>query len=268
VAGYKFDYEKKVAGGDIIRVKPYYFRASRLYWALRTIKSHRGKLLDVGCGAGDFLEAFSFYRKDLSLTGIDLSKKSVGLAKKRNIRAKFLVADAHKLPFKDHSFDIVTCFDMIEHVKNPELVLSEIGRVLKPPGVFHSFIPTEKNIFSFEGFLIKLGWKGKEIYAGHPQHFSFEQIKKMLGKNGFKIINIAWGDHFIHQFAETVYFTLLSKRRKIYNRTVEGYLHLAEPSIINLALKLITRSVAAVSYFENRLLWWFPGLGVNITCKK
>jgi len=217
MSGYKFDYEKKVAGGDVIRLRPYYFRASRLYWALRAIKTYRGSLLDVGCGAGDLLEAFSFYRQDLNLTGIDLSHKSIALAKKRSLKARFLVGDAQALPFKDDSFDIVTCFDVIEHVERPEAVLGEIGRILKSSGIFQAFIPTEMNRLSLEGLLLKGGWKGKEIYAGHPHHFSLAEVKKMLKKNGFKIINLAWGDHLIHQLAEIAYFTFLSKRKKIYS---------------------------------------------------
>lgn len=56
MGGYKFDYETKVWGGDVIRLSPVYFRASRLCWALKALKKVKesGKVLDVGCGEGDF----------------------------------------------------------------------------------------------------------------------------------------------------------------------------------------------------------------------
>ena len=45
-----------------------------------------------------------------------------------------VVADAHKLPFDNESFDFITSYEVLEHVKDPDLVLSEINRVLKSSG--------------------------------------------------------------------------------------------------------------------------------------
>jgi len=266
MSGYKFDYEKKVWGGERLRINPFHFRASRLYFAVRQLKEKKGKLLDIGCGAGDFPEAFNYYLPNLKITAIDLSKKAIEKAKKRNIKAKFIVASAEKLPFKDNSFDVVTCFDVLEHVKSPEKMLGEIQRVLKPGGTLQSFVPTEDNVFSPEGFLIKLGWKAKEIYGGHPQHYSYGKVKKMFKENGFEIKKIRWGEHFTNQIIEIIYFTFISLRKKNLDSSVEGYIEDLKPSIKKYLFKFIKNFFSAISYFEARILSFIPGgLGIHIT---
>jgi len=135
--------------------------------------------------------------------------------------------------------------------------------------VFQSFIPIEDNIFSPEGFLIRLGWKAKEIYGGHPQHYSYSLVKEMLLKNGFEVKKIRWGEHFTNQIIEIIYFSYLSLRNKNNDNTVEGYLETSKPTLIIHIAKLIKNIFATISYIEARLFSWLPGgLGIHITCIK
>lgn len=269
MAGYKFDYETKVWGGEKLRLTPIHFRASRLYFALKELTGKKGKLLDVGCGAGDFLDAFAYYLPKLKLTGVDISKKAITEAKKRKIKADFKAASAEKLPFGAEVFDIVTCFDVVEHVRYPAKMLNEIARVLKKGGIFHTFIPAENNFFSPEGFLIKVGWRAKEIYGGHPQHYSYPEIKLMLAKSGFSVERVRWGEHFTNQIIEILYFSYLSLRGKNIRHSVEGYLENARSTPLIQIAKIIKNIFSTISYLEARLLSWFPGgLGVHLTCTK
>ena len=268
MSGYKFDYEKKVWGGEILRLSPIHFRASRLFWALKEIPNKKGKLLDVGCGVGDFVESFNYYRPGMDISAIDISKKAIVLAKKRKVRADFKAGDAQKLPFANNTFDVVTCFDLIEHVRYPKKVLKEIRRVLKPGGIFHTFIPTEKNLLSIEGLFIKLGWKGKEIYGGHPHHFSKRQVISWLEEAGFKVNKVRWGEHFVNQIIEVLYFSWLYIRGKNTKITVEGYLATSKSNIVIGIAKLIKSALATLSFIETIALFWFPGLGVHVTCSK
>ncbi len=268
MGGYKFDYEKKVWGGEILRLSPVHFRALRLKYALESLKDVKGKVLDVACGVGDFSEAIKYYRPDLEFFGIDISKKAVGIAQKRVLKAKFSVADAQKMPFKDNFFDAVLCFDLIEHVEFPQKVVSEIHRVLKPKGIFHSHVPIEKNLLSLEGILTQLGWKGKEVYGGHPHHFTLKEVKEMLEGGGFKIIKYRFGDHLFHQLLEIGYFSSLSFRGKNVGHTVEGYLGLAKPTLKVKLARLIKNIFAMISYSESKIFWWLPGVGAHVTCRK
>lgn len=268
MAGYLFNYEEKIWGGEKIRLTPIYFRATRLLHLLRALKDVKGRVLDVGCGVGDFVEAVKFYRPDLEVYGVDISKEAISQAKRRIKQGRFKVAEAENLPFKDNYFDAVACMDVLEHVEFPTKAIKEAKRVLTAGGVYNTFIPAEGNIYSMEGILLKLGWRAKEIYGAHPNHFTLAEIKDFFYKGGFKDLKIIWGDHIFQQIIEIVFFTLLSLRGKNINHSVEGYLGFAKPSLKIRILKVFKDILATICYFESRSLWWFPGLGVHVTCRK
>jgi 2-polyprenyl-6-hydroxyphenyl methylase/3-demethylubiquinone-9 3-methyltransferase len=118
--------------------------AAKLPWILeriREIGAPGHKVLDVGCGGG-FLSNDLAKRK-FTVTGVDLSPESIKIAKAHDIThsAKYVVANAYRLPFEDESFDIVTNMDFLEHVDDPKAVIRECSRVLKKDGLFfyHTF---------------------------------------------------------------------------------------------------------------------------------
>ena len=96
--------------------------------------------LDVGCGGGFLAEEFR--RLDLRVWGLDVSYNSTLAAQMHAARdphkvpITYVQGFAERLPFKDHSLDLVACCDMLEHVTDRQTVLEEISRVLKPGGIF------------------------------------------------------------------------------------------------------------------------------------
>jgi 2-polyprenyl-6-hydroxyphenyl methylase/3-demethylubiquinone-9 3-methyltransferase len=94
--------------------------------------------LDVGCGGGFLSEELS--RLGLSVTGVDPSGESIGVAREHaaqgGLSIDYRVSCGEKLPFADESFDMVFCCDVLEHVSDLGRVVSEISRVLRPGGIF------------------------------------------------------------------------------------------------------------------------------------
>ncbi|WP_297548990.1 class I SAM-dependent methyltransferase [Thermococcus sp.] len=98
----------------------------------------KGKVLDLGCGAG----GFSFLLEDLGfeVIGVDNSDYMLSLAqsfaKEKGSRVEFVKGDARNLPFEDSSFDYVLFIDNLVHFEPLELgkAFREIARVLKPGG--------------------------------------------------------------------------------------------------------------------------------------
>ncbi|MBV9281580.1 MAG: 3-demethylubiquinone-9 3-O-methyltransferase [Chloroflexi bacterium] len=96
------------------------------------------RTLDVGCGGGLLAEEFA--RLGCRVTGIDPSESSIETARAHAARSglgiKYVVGAGESLPFRDESFDIVYCCDVLEHVSDLDRVVAETARVLKPGGVY------------------------------------------------------------------------------------------------------------------------------------
>jgi len=90
----------------------------------------REKLLDVGCGRGDFLKEFKGL--GLEVFGLDHQESHSEILK--NIEVRYSNIENSPFPFNSEMFDIVFSKSVIEHLRNPENFIKEIYRVLKPGG--------------------------------------------------------------------------------------------------------------------------------------
>lgn len=159
-------------------------------WKWRTLKSMLngvdGKLLDVGCADGNLTAKIAAYLPKSKVTGVDLYKKSIEFAKKKNPKVEFLVADARKLPFKNKQFDIITCVEALEHIPNNASAVKEIRRCLKDRGTFIVLQDTDSAIFNFIWFFWTK-WKGKVWEGSHISCMKPDELVTLLKKNGFRI---------------------------------------------------------------------------------
>jgi O-antigen biosynthesis protein len=92
------------------------------------------RVLDAGCGTGyglAILEAAGAAH----MTGVDLAPDAVELTRTRVPGAEVVQGSVHALPFDDDTFDVVVCFEVIEHVERQDEALAELARVLAPDGV-------------------------------------------------------------------------------------------------------------------------------------
>jgi SAM-dependent methyltransferase len=106
------------------------------------------RVLDAGCGEGFVARLLLDRICGLRLTGCELSESALRLARAANPEATFARGSITALPFADRSFDVVCCFEVLEHLpgNGPELALAEFARVARQ-GVVLS-VPHEP-LFSF-----------------------------------------------------------------------------------------------------------------------
>jgi len=94
------------------------------------------KILELGCGRGDFL--LECHKEGLDVVGIDINPEYIKISeekiKKNSFRPHIIFAKGEKLPFENNYFDFVNCVEVLEHTENPEQVLKECFRVLKNNG--------------------------------------------------------------------------------------------------------------------------------------
>lgn len=136
--------------------------------AVDYINGLTGSVLEVGVGTGLSLE---HYKSDLRVTGIDFSDEMLAKAQRRVDRqglthVKHLrQMDARNLDFADASFDIVAAMHVLSVVPEPEKVMSEVARVLKPSGrvvITNHFVRTKGVLAALERasapFANVIGW--------------------------------------------------------------------------------------------------------------
>jgi SAM-dependent methyltransferase len=263
-----FDYETKMWGGHLVGLSPQYLGAMRLRYCLEDLEGLRGKVLEVGCGAGGMLRAIEAHRPDLALFGCDLSRRAVHQGRQVSSKVTLDVGDAYELPFEAGSFSGVVMFDVLEHLSDPRKALAEIARVLQPGGLFHIFVPCEGAWYTLHGLLAKLGWRAKEIYGGHIQRFTAVTLTQALEAEGFVVSNRRWSGHLVNQIVDAVYFSALSLRGKNTGASVEGYLQTARPGPLSSLIGILKSAIAVASYYESLLFAGIPGFGVHLLCKK
>lgn len=148
------------------------------------------KILDIGCADGLFTKVILEKSKASQIIGIDVLKSSIMWAKKhwKNKKIKFSLGNAHKLKYKNQSFDAVFALEVMEHVPEPQKVLKEIKRVLKRKGYGVFLVPTDSTLFRVVWFFWTKFWRGKIWDDCHIQSFSSKNtLAKMAKGIGFVI---------------------------------------------------------------------------------
>lgn len=126
-------YHWEMISRDIRKHHP--FLAARYHICMEMLGCVRGrKVLDLGCGDGALAGLIA--KAGGQVIGVDPSELGIELARKefarRGLRGKFYITSEH---VPDESCDVVVCTEVLEHVVDPEMLLKEIIRVLKPEGI-------------------------------------------------------------------------------------------------------------------------------------
>lgn len=154
---------------------------------LRGQKPDMRSLLDIACGGGFFLRAArDAGQGPLSMTGIDLSGEALKLAGRECPGALLLQSSAEALPFRDRSFDAVSCLGSLEHFLDIGRAVSEMRRVVKPGGLFLILVP---NLFWYKDILQVLR-TGDRLQRNqtHERFASLGEWKTLLAELGLRVL--------------------------------------------------------------------------------
>ncbi|OIP33343.1 MAG: hypothetical protein AUK23_03170 [Deltaproteobacteria bacterium CG2_30_43_15] len=169
-----------------------------------------GKLIDIGCGDGTFLELAKGCGWDVS--GIEPSKRATTFCVEKGLNV--FNQSYERVKFEDDSFNVVTSFVLIEHLCEPKKLLSYMFKILKPGGVA---LITTCNIDSYEAKQKGVAWDNL-IPPVHLIYFSPKTLSRMIGKIGFKKIDISTNAEIIVPEPGTLYYFFLANVKKILNR--------------------------------------------------
>jgi len=181
--------ERIIAGPHATKEK---FRFLKNFYGL----TFNGKfIVDVGGGVGGL--GIQAAQKGAHVTIIDISRVSLSLAIKNarsfgvNDNVSTVLADAHTLPIKEKSSDIIVLTDVLEHVFKPQIVLTEAHRTLDEGNGLYMIVP---NTFGIDGMTVDLAdyiirRLGKTI-PSHIKFFTKNRLVTLLTKAGFQTDSI------------------------------------------------------------------------------
>jgi len=143
----------------------------------------RGRLLDVGCGAGELLAAWSVQQE--SCVGVEPNRK-VALAARERTGLDIRPGTLADHPFPPESFDVVTISHVLEHVPDPGALLSRAAELLRPGGELLVWVP------NFESLLrpwMGAGWFPYEI-PRHRWHFRPGEVAALARTSGLRVVEV------------------------------------------------------------------------------
>ncbi len=146
------------------------------------------RLLDHGCGTGVFLEAA--VRRGYDAVGLDVSRYAIETL----VRERGLPAEQGTLESgwgRDASFDVVTSWDVLEHVPDPRETLAAIARVLRPGGVL---VATTPDVAGLDARLLGRRWYGFTKVPEHYYYYSRRTFGTLLRGAGLEPVHFErWG---------------------------------------------------------------------------
>ena len=141
-----------------------------------------GRLLDVGCGSGDWL--LSMRERGWQVDGLDFDEKAVNAARQTGLPIRHGSLEQQKFP--DDTFDAITLFHVVEHVPDPVQTLAECARILKKGGTLALFTP---NSASLSHRIFGADWRGLEP-PRHLHIFSMSSMRRALAVANFPEANV------------------------------------------------------------------------------
>jgi SAM-dependent methyltransferase len=199
--------------------------------------------LDIGFGTGAMLTFLSRYG---AVVGMDMSADAIRFARERCDRP-MLLGDITQVPLATGSLDLVTAFDIVEHVDDDGAALAELARVCRPGGHLLMTVPA----FQFL-------WGNQDVISHHRRRYTLAQVEQRIRAAGFVPKRLSY---FIALLFPAVAAVRVARRlRGEPKGEIKSDFTMTKPGFVN---DTLTRVFAA----EGRLLarWRLP-VGVSIVC--
>jgi ubiquinone/menaquinone biosynthesis C-methylase UbiE len=165
------------------------------------------RILDIGCGDGAITMMFKEKLGAKMVAGVDIAKDAITEAIGKGIDGHVVNLDSDKLPFDENSLDFIYCGEVIEHLFDPDNMLDEVFRVLKPNGLL---LLTTPNIASwYDRLSLLFGYQPISVSAilrhpeagrmfnfgtlagrEHVRFFTMRSMRFLLIQHKFRIIKV------------------------------------------------------------------------------
>ena len=203
----------------------HFYYVSKRYFIQKTLERwspKNQKILDIGCGTGRESKILAHFGQ---VTGIDGSKEVIKFCRDKNFHRLVLYEIKQQLPFASNTFDMVCAFDVLEHLKDDNLIIKEIYRILKRGGHLFLIVPAYQWLFS-----------SHDRALGHQRRYNRKQILTLLKSANFKIIKISYTNMLLLLIAAPL--RLINKNKK---NQIKTDVSIRVPNFINKILIALLR---------------------------
>lgn len=147
-----------------------------LVWAVKHYFPHSRRLLEIGCGTGFVLQEFRSHLPAVDLYGSDLLVEGLLFASQRVPTVELIQMDVRDIPYKQE-FDVIGAFDVIEHIGEDDLALSQMYNAVKPGGGVIITVPQHR-------FL----WSVVDHLSYHKRRYDRNDLINKVQRAGFQVI--------------------------------------------------------------------------------
>jgi 2-polyprenyl-3-methyl-5-hydroxy-6-metoxy-1,4-benzoquinol methylase len=147
---------------------------------INSFQSLEKNLLDVGCGTGDFLQVAQ--QNNWNISGIEPNEQARQIANRKTNNSVFNINDLGK--FKNHSFDVITLWHVLEHLPNLEQQVLTLKTLLKENGTLIVAVPNHK---SNDAKHYKNFWAAYDV-PRHLWHFNQDSISKLFALQNMQVV--------------------------------------------------------------------------------
>lgn len=163
-----------------------------------------GKILDIGCFKGDFCAIMK--EKGWEAAGLDISEEAVTSGRKKGLDLH--CGELHDVKLDNGSFDVVTLWGVIEHLRDPRHVISQIRPLLKERGMLVIKTQNQSSILSLMAAILYSLSFGRvsshlEFFYSreHLYRFNPKNLARLLDEEGFRPLDIRYEPAYIVKFA-------------------------------------------------------------------
>jgi ubiquinone/menaquinone biosynthesis C-methylase UbiE len=154
----------------------FWFQARKrlIVWALNRYFPHAQSLLEIGCGSGDVLDAVAASRPQMRVVGSETLVEGLARARKHAGKSVILFQmDARRLPYVEE-FDVIGAFDVIEHIVEDHVVLTEMHRACRRGGGIILTVPQHRWL-----------WSRTDEVAHHVRRYQAGELRRKVEAAGF-----------------------------------------------------------------------------------
>ena len=175
--GFEADYFATLAQ---LEAGNFWFRARNrlIIWALERYFPQAASFMEIGCGTGFVLSGIKRALPELSLSGSEIFSEGLTFAAERLPGVELFQMDARRIPFREE-FDVIGAFDVLEHIRQDEEVLSQMYQAVRKGGGILVTVPHHP-------FL----WSQVDDYARHVRRYRAREVVDKVSQAGFKVVRL------------------------------------------------------------------------------